>query len=194
MIPRQRCRNINRPIWLGLSIGRLIIGSVLGGRSCGGAFDLAELFFVVTDAGGDGFERGAQRCDVGGESGDGGGAGCLAALFLDYCTHCGVPVEAGPADASLHGDGGEGDGPAGCSQFGAGLLGQVQVIAAHPAWALLIRSSRRVMSLWCRLASLIQPRASASAASCSASAFCAARTGRYPVSVRKFGQCSQMLA
>jgi len=139
---------------------------------------LAELFFVVADAGGDGFERGAQRCDVCGECGEGGGPGGVTALFVDHGTYCGVPVEAGSADARSRGDGGEGDGLAGCCQFGAGLLGPVQVIGAHPAWALEIRSSRRAMSLWWRSASLIQPRASASAASCSVSAFCAASTGR----------------
>lgn len=88
---------------------------------CGGAFDLPELFFVVADPGGDGFERGAQGGHVFGEPGECGGVCCPLAVFLDDCPDRGVPVEGGAADAGSLGDGGEGDGLAGCGQFSAGL-------------------------------------------------------------------------
>jgi hypothetical protein len=67
MIAPQHYRRINRPISLGLSIGRLI-NSLLP-RTCPRCFtsfpvELPDLFFVVADAGGDGLDGGAQGCDV----------------------------------------------------------------------------------------------------------------------------------
>jgi len=132
---------------------------------------------MVADAGGDGFECGAQCGYVGGEPSEGGGICRVAALFLDDCAGGGVPVEGCSSGACVPGDCGEGDRLAGCGEFGAGLLNAGNKIV-HPVWALPMRSSRRPMSLRCRSASLFQPRSSASRASCSASAFCAARTGR----------------
>ena len=68
---------------------------------------------------------------------------------------------------------------AGGGEFGACLLGPDGAVwAGHRACVPLMRPSRRAMSLRCLSASLIQPRSSASRASCSASAFWAARTGR----------------
>jgi hypothetical protein len=67
----------------------------------------------------------------------------------------------------------------GGGEFGACLFGPGGAFrAGHPAGVLVMRSSRRAMSLRWRSASVIQPRSSASRASCSASDFWAARTGR----------------
>jgi hypothetical protein len=61
----------------------------------------------------------------------------------------------------------------GRGEFGARLFGPVQVDnAARPACVAPMRSSRRVMSLRCRSASLIQPQAN-----CSVSAFWDASAG-----------------
>jgi hypothetical protein len=43
----------------------------------------AELFFMVADAGGDGFDGGAQRRDVGGQAGESSGTRGALAVFLD---------------------------------------------------------------------------------------------------------------
>src|SRR5580700_5674949 len=81
-IPSSHCHRINRPISVDLSVGRLIYSSAAAGGLSGRAFDLAELFFVVADAGGDGLEGGAQGGDAGGGPGQGGYAGCLVAVFF----------------------------------------------------------------------------------------------------------------
>ena len=51
-------------------VGRLML-AVTGRLGSGSGLELAELFFVAADAGGDGFECGAQCGDVGGEAGEG---------------------------------------------------------------------------------------------------------------------------
>jgi len=64
----------------------------------------------------------------------------------------------------------------------------------HPASAWPMRASSRSRRRRCRSASSIQPRASASSARARVSTRWAASTAMEAVSVRKLGQCSQMLA
>ena len=66
--------------------------------------------------------------------------------------------------------------------------------SAHGASVWFMRWLSRSRSRWWRAASSPQPRAAASARSFTVSARSAARTGRNAASVRKLGQCSQMLA
>ena len=72
---------LTRPICPDLSVGRLM-RSVLGSSPCGGAFELADLFFMVADTGGDGFQRDAPVVQpprdhvVCEDDKNGGGCGC----------------------------------------------------------------------------------------------------------------------
>ena len=68
------------------------------------AADTAELFFVASDFGGEGFDAGAELVDLDGESGEGEGVAVSLAVFLDQGAQLGVPVESGPADAGSGGD------------------------------------------------------------------------------------------
>ena len=105
-----------------------------------------------------------------------------------------VAVEGSSGESGSGGDGGEGDLFTGFEQVGAGLFDSPKGVIAHPVWACAMSVSRRATSLRCRSASAPQPRAAASAASASASTRWAASTPRWLTSVRKLGQCSQMLA
>jgi hypothetical protein len=169
MTRRARCRSINRPICLELSVGRLIN---LSPGLCGGsgALELAELFFVV---GTRAATASMAVCRAAMSAARPLSVFALAAcrpVVVDDGADRGVAVEGGPPDAGLLGDGGECDGLPVCCELVACLLGAAEVArAVHPAWALLMRSSRRAMSLRCRSASLVHPRSCASLASCSVS-------------------------
>src|SRR5215218_6789664 len=159
--------------------------------------EVPELFFVFAYSVGDGFDGGAQGCDLVGESGQGAAGGGLVAVLVDDRAQGGVAIEGGAAQASGGGggDGGEGDLLAVVPECGAGALDTVEDVGGgHPAWASLIRASSWAMSWQCRSASVIQPRFSASAASAAASTRWAARIGSELGSAWKLGQCSQMLA
>ena len=86
------------------------------------AFEAAELFFVVADLGGDGFEAAAQLVDLDGEAGEDGGVVPAGAVLVDDRAQVGAPVESGAADSGVPGDFGEGDGLAVGGQRGAGSL------------------------------------------------------------------------
>ena len=51
----------------GLSVG-LVVSWLASGLSC---FEVSESFFLLADSVGDGFEAGAEVCDLGGEAGEG---------------------------------------------------------------------------------------------------------------------------
>jgi hypothetical protein len=106
---------------------------VLLGAFAARAFQVAELFFVAADPGGDGFEAAAQLVDLDGESGQGGGVASAGAVLLDDGAQVGPPVEGGPADAGARGDLTEGDGLPGCGELGAGGLdpGLLAVVSWH---------------------------------------------------------------
>ena len=169
-------------------------GGASRGRGSGSAGEAAELFFVAADLSGEGFEAVAELVDLDGEAGEGEGVALVLAVFVDDGAQFGVAVEGGAADAGACGDLGGGDGLAGGEQVLAGLLDAGGEVAGHEAWVRVMSRSSRSASLRCRWASLSQPRAAASAARVSASARWAARMGRNAGSLRKFGQCSQMLA
>ncbi|WP_202806043.1 hypothetical protein [Actinopolymorpha alba] len=115
-------------------------------------------------------------------------------MLFDELAGGAVAIERGAAEAGPGRDFGERDGVPGSVELVAGLANAGENVGVgHPAAsALLIRVSSRAMSLQCRSASLIQPRASA--AMDWASTRWAARIGSELASVWKLGQCSQMLA
>ena len=155
------------------------------------AFGAAESFFLVSDFVGEGLEAGAEVGDLGGESGEGVGVVGVAAVFFDDGSELGVAVEGGAADAGVVGDGGEGDRFAVVGEVGAGGFDGLEV-GVHAVSAM--RVSSRSRSRRCRSASSIQPRVWASARSAWVSTRCAESTAIDAASVRKLGQCSQMLA
>ncbi len=144
--------------------------------------------------GGDGFQGGAELVDLDLESGEGERIAAVSAVFFDDGAQFGAPVEGGAGDASVGGYGVEGDGSAGGEQVPAGAFDADGGFVAHGVSVRFMSWSRRSTRRRWRVASVPQPRASASAASAAASARWVARMGRKVDSVRKFGQCSQMLA
>ena len=98
------------------------------------AFDAAELFFVVADALGDGFETAAQLVDLHGQAGEGGGVAAAGAVVVDESAQVGPPVEGGAADVGEDGDLAEGDGLPGGGQFGAGGLDPGQLVVVLVSW------------------------------------------------------------
>ena len=187
----SRAYPANRGSWLfeALSADRSAgVAVPVGG---GSAFEVAESFFLVADSVGLGLEAGAEVCDLGGESGEGVGVVGVAAVFLDHGSELGVAVEGGAADAGVVGDGGEGDCLAVVGEAGAGGFDDLEV-GGHAVSAMSV--SRRSRRRRCRSASSIQPRVWASARSAWVSTRCAESTATDAASVRKLGQCSQMLA
>ena len=160
---------------------------------CGGlaAFDVAESFFLVSDSVGEGLEPGAEVGDLSGESGEGVWVVAVAAVFFDDGSELGVAVEGGAADAGVVGDGGEGDRFAVVGEAGACGFDGLEV-GGHAVSAMSVSSRSRRRR--CRSASSIQPCVWASARSAWVSTRCAASTATEAASVRKLGQCSQMLA
>ena len=162
------------------------------GPAC--AFETADGFLVAADFGGDGFEAAAHLVDLDGQAGQGGGVLAPGAVLVDDGAQVGPPVEGGAADPRACCDCRERDGLPGRRRARRrrprrGSAGRGQLALAWP----MSRSSRSMRRRW-RAASSPQPRASASAARASVSARCSCRTGRKLASLRKFGQCSQMLA
>jgi hypothetical protein len=86
------------------------------------AFEAAELFFVVADLGGDGFEAAAQLVDLHDQAGQGGGIASAGAVLVHDGAQVGAAVESGAADAGAHGDLVECDGLPGRGEFSAGGL------------------------------------------------------------------------
>ena len=120
----------------------------------------------------------AEGGDLVGEAGDAAAVGAAVAVLFDDGADRGVAVEGAAAEAGEVGDGGEGDGVSVVVELGAGSFDLVEGVGAgHPVAASLIKVSSRAMSCWCRVASLIQPRFSASWARASASMRWAARIG-----------------
>jgi|SRR5271166_2956789 len=158
------------------------------------AFESSEFFFVSAGLGGDGFQGGSELVDLDLQAGEGERVSAALAVFFDDGAQFGAPVEGGAADPDAGGDRVEGDVVTVGEELSAGLFDADGELVDHgvDAW-FMIRSSRFTRSWW-RAASSCQPRASASAARAAASARWAARMGRNVCSVRKLGQCSQMLA
>jgi len=171
---------------LGVVAGRWLVSA--------GAFEVSEFFFVAASLGGDGFKGEAELVDLHLESGEGECFAALVAVLFDDGAQFGSSVEGGPADAGVGGYGVKGDGGAGGEQMLAGVLDADGGFVGHGVSVWFMSWSRRSTRRRWRVASWSQPRASASAASASASARWVARMGRNVDSVRKFGQCSQMLA
>ena len=86
------------------------------------AFEAAELFFVVADLGGDGFEAAAQLVDLHDQAGQGAGIASAGAVLVHDGAQVGAAVESGAADAGARGDLVECDGLPGRGEFGAGGL------------------------------------------------------------------------
>jgi hypothetical protein len=107
--------------WLILWITRRWMTGLLSGFVAG-AFEAAELFFVVADLGGDGFEAAAQLVDLHDQAGQGGGIASAGAVLVDDGAQVGAAVESGAADAGARGDLVECDGLPGRGEFGAGGL------------------------------------------------------------------------
>ncbi len=171
-------------------IRRWSVRSSAGG---GSAFEVSESFFLVADSVGEGFEAGAEVGDFGGEAGEGVAVVAVAAVVVDDGSELGVAVEGGAADAGVFGDGGERDLFAGLGEVRAGGFDGFEVGGQWAsAWAMRV-SSRSRRRRW-RSASSIHPRVSASSARACVSTRWAASTAIEAVSVRKLGQCSQMLA
>lgn len=145
----------------------------------------------MADFGGEFGERGSEVVDFCCESCQGAGFVAVVAVFFDDRAEFGVAVEGGAAEASGGCDGGERDGLSGGGEL---FADRFDVVSGGGHRACAMRVSRRVRRLRCRSASVIHPRCSASAASASVSMRCAARTAMEAASVRKLGQCSQMLA
>jgi len=78
------------------------------------------LFLVVSDAFGECFDGGAEVSDFSSEAGEGPGFMAAKAVLVDHGSEGSIPVEAGPADAGVGGDAGEGDGKAVAEELGAG--------------------------------------------------------------------------
>jgi hypothetical protein len=98
------------------------------------AFQAAELFFVVADPAGDGFEAAAQLVDLDGETGQGGGVAAAGAVLLDDGAQASTPVEGGPAKAGAGGDLAEGDGLPGGSEAGAGRFDPSHLVVLLLSW------------------------------------------------------------
>src|SRR5437016_11238924 len=63
--------------------------------------ELAELFFLAADFGGEGFEGGAELVDLDGQPGEGQRVAEALPVFPDDGAQFGVPVEGGAADAGF---------------------------------------------------------------------------------------------
>ena len=74
----MRGRNINRLTGSASGVGRLILSSWWSLFA-----DVAELFFVAADFGGEGFEGGAELVDLDGEAGESQCFPVALAVFLD---------------------------------------------------------------------------------------------------------------
>jgi len=61
----------------------MYVWDVLSWGASGTALELAEVFFVAADFGGEGFEGGAELVDLDGESGEGERLAFVLAVFLD---------------------------------------------------------------------------------------------------------------
>lgn len=149
---------------------------------------------MASRLGRDGFQGEAELVDLHLKSGQGERFAALVAVLFDDGAQFGAPVEGGPTDASVGGYSVKGDGDAGGEQLLACVFDADRGFVGHGVSVWFMSWSRRSTRRRWRVASWSQPRAWASAASAAASARWVARMGRYVDSVRKFGQCSQMLA
>jgi hypothetical protein len=83
------------------------------------SLEMAELFFVAADLGGDRFEAAADLVDLDGEARQGGGVPATGAVFVYDGVQVVTPVEGGPADLRAGGYFLEGDWLPGGSELGA---------------------------------------------------------------------------
>ncbi len=81
---------------------------------------------MLADVAGDGFKRGAQVADLGGQARESAGVGLPGAVLADDGAELGVAVEGGPGQPGAGGDRGEGDRLSSLCEFGRGPLDPVQ--------------------------------------------------------------------